>query len=324
MRTQHPWAYDWNAAPVFDRHRCGAADARVARRARAARYLAYTLRCPSSPSTSSTCSSNSAASEHVSPSRMFGGVGLYQRRVVLRTHRRRHAVLQDRRQQQRRIPRRATCRDSCRPVNRPMGPIGYHQVPADIIEDADALVSWGRKSVAVALAAKQAKSARTSRVRTAEESAGEKARFEEKGREKEARAQINPPPGALASNHPCLGLADQVRRATRRAASRSSRGIHRRGWRRRASCRRSPRRVLRWMPESRTPCAAARTACRARVARRLRPPGCSRTITISGGARYSASASIRLTWPCGNRLSASHEARSVRSAASSQRVSPSR
>jgi DNA transformation protein and related proteins len=43
------------------------------------------------------------------------------------------------------------------PVNRPMGPMGYHQVPADIIEDGEALVSWARKSVAVALASHAAK-----------------------------------------------------------------------------------------------------------------------------------------------------------------------
>jgi DNA transformation protein len=43
------------------------------------------------------------------------------------------------------------------PANRPMGPMGYHQVPADIIEDAEALVSWARKSVAVALASRAAR-----------------------------------------------------------------------------------------------------------------------------------------------------------------------
>jgi DNA transformation protein len=37
------------------------------------------------------------------------------------------------------------------PADRPVGPMGYHQVPADIIEDAEALVDWARKSVAVAL-----------------------------------------------------------------------------------------------------------------------------------------------------------------------------
>ncbi len=40
------------------------------------------------------------------------------------------------------------------PANRPLGPMGYHQVPADIIEDGEALVAWARKAVAVALAAR--------------------------------------------------------------------------------------------------------------------------------------------------------------------------
>lgn len=43
------------------------------------------------------------------------------------------------------------------PVNRPLGPMGYHQVPADIIEEAEALVVWARQSVAVALTARAAK-----------------------------------------------------------------------------------------------------------------------------------------------------------------------
>jgi len=43
------------------------------------------------------------------------------------------------------------------PANRPLGPMGYHQVPADIIEDGEALVAWARKAVAVALAARAKK-----------------------------------------------------------------------------------------------------------------------------------------------------------------------
>jgi DNA transformation protein len=56
------------------------------------------------------------------------------------------------------------------PVNRPMGPMGYHQVPADVIEDAETLVAWARRSVAVAMAshtAKAAKSRNTSKPRKA-------------------------------------------------------------------------------------------------------------------------------------------------------------
>jgi DNA transformation protein len=51
------------------------------------------------------------------------------------------------------------------PVNRPMGPMGYHQVPADIIEDAETLVAWARKSVTVAQASheRKAKKARKAR-----------------------------------------------------------------------------------------------------------------------------------------------------------------
>ncbi|HEX6636617.1 MAG TPA: TfoX/Sxy family protein [Steroidobacteraceae bacterium] len=38
--------------------------------------------------------------------------------------------------------------------------MGYHQVPADIIEDAESLVSWARQSIAVQLSAKASKPAR--------------------------------------------------------------------------------------------------------------------------------------------------------------------
>jgi DNA transformation protein len=38
--------------------------------------------------------------------------------------------------------------------------LGYHQVPADVIEDAEMLVAWARHSVAVALASKARKSSR--------------------------------------------------------------------------------------------------------------------------------------------------------------------
>jgi hypothetical protein len=43
------------------------------------------------------------------------------------------------------------------PTNRPAGPMGYHQVPADVIEDAELLVAWARKSVQVALASQAAR-----------------------------------------------------------------------------------------------------------------------------------------------------------------------
>jgi hypothetical protein len=43
------------------------------------------------------------------------------------------------------------------PSDRPLGPMGYHQVPADIIEDAEMLAGWARKSVGVALSSHAAR-----------------------------------------------------------------------------------------------------------------------------------------------------------------------
>ncbi len=42
--------------------------------------------------------------------------------------------------------------------DRPEAVMAYYQVPADIIEEAESLVAWARKSVAVALGAQVAKS----------------------------------------------------------------------------------------------------------------------------------------------------------------------
>jgi len=37
-------------------------------------------------------------------------------------------------------------------AKRPQGPRGYHQVPAEVIEDGESLVAWARQAVAAALA----------------------------------------------------------------------------------------------------------------------------------------------------------------------------
>ena len=42
--------------------------------------------------------------------------------------------------------------------DRPEAVMAYYQVPADIIEDAESLVAWARKSVAVALSSRAARS----------------------------------------------------------------------------------------------------------------------------------------------------------------------
>ena len=49
---------------------------------------------------------------------------------------------------------------------RPEAVLAYHQVPADIIEDGEALRVWARKSVAVALVSQAAKSRPKSRAKT--------------------------------------------------------------------------------------------------------------------------------------------------------------
>lgn len=96
---------------------------------------------------------------HVSTRRMFGGVGLYSGEwffglidddtLFLKTDASNHAQYQARN-----MPRFMA------PANRPPGPAGYHQVPADIIEDGESLVEWARLSVAVALAAHASKAKR--------------------------------------------------------------------------------------------------------------------------------------------------------------------
>ena len=44
--------------------------------------------------------------------------------------------------------------------DRPEAVLGYHEVPADIIEDAESLVDWARAAVAVAAGAQAAKAAK--------------------------------------------------------------------------------------------------------------------------------------------------------------------
>jgi DNA transformation protein and related proteins len=113
-----------------------------------AQYLAYVLE-------------QLAGLGNVSTRRMFGGVGLYAGELFFglidddtlffKTDESNAAEYQARR-----MPRFMP------PANRPLGPMGYHQVPAEIIEDGESLVVWARKAVAVALSA-QAKKARKPR-----------------------------------------------------------------------------------------------------------------------------------------------------------------
>ena len=67
--------------------------------------------------------------------------------------------------------------------------LAYHQVPADIIEDAEALRIWARKSVAVALASQAAKARAESSCEIASQGEAKKAREEAA----ESKARARPP-----------------------------------------------------------------------------------------------------------------------------------
>jgi len=82
--------------------------------------------------------------------RMFGGIGLYSREIFFglidddtlyfKTDESNIAPYQERK-----MPRFMPFPD------RPEAVLGYHQVPADVIEDSEQLVDWARKAVDVAL-----------------------------------------------------------------------------------------------------------------------------------------------------------------------------
>jgi DNA transformation protein len=92
--------------------------------------------------------------------RMFGGIGLYSREmffglidddtVFFKTDESNVAPYRERN-----MPRFMPFPD------RPEAVLGYHQVPADVIEDSEQLVDWARKSVEVALRRQVAKATRT-------------------------------------------------------------------------------------------------------------------------------------------------------------------
>ena len=101
-----------------------------------------------------------AALGDVSTRRMFGAVGLYSRELFFglidddtlffKTDATNAAEYQSRN-----MPRFMP------PTDRPVGALGYHQVPADIIEDGESLVAWARQSVTVALASQARKAKKT-------------------------------------------------------------------------------------------------------------------------------------------------------------------
>jgi DNA transformation protein and related proteins len=106
--------------------------------------------------------------------RMFGGVGLYSDglffglidddTVFFKTDDSNIAPYRERN-----MPRFMPFPD------RPEAVLGYHQVPADVIEDAETFVDWARRSVAVALAAQARKAARPRKKASPRKSAARKA-----------------------------------------------------------------------------------------------------------------------------------------------------
>jgi DNA transformation protein len=94
--------------------------------------------------------------------RMFGAIGLYSREIFFglidddtlffKTDESNIAPYRERN-----MPRFMPFPD------RPEAVLGYHQVPADVIEDAEQLVEWARKAVEVALRRQAARAEKRSR-----------------------------------------------------------------------------------------------------------------------------------------------------------------
>jgi DNA transformation protein len=90
------------------------------------------------------------------PNRMFGGVGLYSDGVFF-------GLIDDdtlffKTAESNIAPYRERGMPRFMPFpDRPDAVLGYHQVAADIIEDAEELVDWARQAVAVALSARARK-----------------------------------------------------------------------------------------------------------------------------------------------------------------------
>src|SRR4051812_33785293 len=82
--------------------------------------------------------------------RMFGGIGLYSREIFF-------GLIDDdtlffKTDESNVAPYRERNMPKFMPFpDRPEAVLGYHQVPADVIEDAEQLIDWARKSVEVAL-----------------------------------------------------------------------------------------------------------------------------------------------------------------------------
>ena len=100
-----------------------------------------------------------AGAGRVTPRRMFGGIGLYLDGLFF-------ALIADDvlyfKTDDASRPRyqRAGTRPFCPYPDRPELSMGYWEVPAEVLEDAEQLAAWAREAMQVALTAKSAKPAR--------------------------------------------------------------------------------------------------------------------------------------------------------------------
>jgi DNA transformation protein len=93
---------------------------------------------------------------HVVSRRMFGGVGLYHEELFFGLIA--DDVLYLKADDSNREDYTVRAMEPFRPFpDRPTHAMSYYQVPADVLEDAEALAAWARKSCAVALSTAHAR-----------------------------------------------------------------------------------------------------------------------------------------------------------------------
>jgi DNA transformation protein len=91
---------------------------------------------------------------HVVSRRMFGGVGLYHEELFFGLID--DDVLYLKADESNRADYTSRAMEPFRPYpDRPIYSMSYYQVPADVLEDAESLAAWARKSCAAALKAKK-------------------------------------------------------------------------------------------------------------------------------------------------------------------------
>ena len=183
MRTQHPWAYDWNAAPAFDAIAAAPLHQGAARRTCAPRGAAHTLSMAVQPQYLAYILEQLEGIDGLRSRRMFGGVGLYSGDLFFGLIHDDTLFFKTDGSNSAEYIARSMPRFMPFP-DRPEAVMAYYQVPADIIEDGEALRGWARKSVAVALSSHAAKARPKARAKGAAQGGEER-----RSRRAQARAR---------------------------------------------------------------------------------------------------------------------------------------